>query len=546
MPYNNSITEQVISIVRDTWGNDEMSGDDWTDDATQEEIFNFINDPASICTPGFILRRHIQSNFPDILQEAAINSNVTGYADLTQNNNVAWSDTLVHELARVLQQTQFDMINNLGVEARQWENFLSDKATCNRETAIKIIFALELDESTAAKFLIANDKNIFSTRNPVDYFCRFCLKCGLSYDTAMELVKKFETKRHAAGNAAKQAPVPNATTLLENETERISRSGKLHANAILKYALKYQNEFVEKNKDKYPSGFSRQNTAKLKILLKYLTELYPQFLQYNETGKFDAELVRVDVAQNKDGSPKSPIHLTTAMNNRQEIYLWELEALLDDDAPPISDEEAQSLTAKDVQPDPEDLRKAQNVFKSIPFNQNILLPLKNLSVTLRANLRGEDHPNNAKDVERSTILFLTYFFICACYNLGESELLKLSNKLGLEIQNNPDDAVGNNLRYSLKSIVNNIEDNTDDDEKFQFYVDSLDTVLESFHCSKLYLPFLVDRVVLLCLLQAHDYKDENKNVDNLPQYLMTQLIDVSFEFSKQIYNVEKDTSNAVT
>ena len=136
MPYNNSITEQVISIVRDTWGNDEMSGDDWTDDATQEEIFNFINDPASICTPGFILRRHIQSNFPDILQEAAINSNVTGYADLTQNNNVAWSDTLVHELARILQQTQFDMINNLGVEARQWENFLSDKATCNRETAI--------------------------------------------------------------------------------------------------------------------------------------------------------------------------------------------------------------------------------------------------------------------------------------------------------------------------------------------------------------------------------------------------------------------------
>ena len=239
------------------------------------------------------------------------------------------------------------------------------------------------------------------------------------------------------------------------------------------------------------------------------------------------------IEQNADGSPKSPIHLTNAMNDGQEIYLWEINELLDDDAPPISDEDLKSY--KDT------LKKAQKIFNAVPFNQKIIFPLKNLSKTLRSNLRAEELPNNAKEVDHSTILFLTYFFICGCYNLKSVELNDLSLKLDTEIKNNVDDAVGNNLRYALKSVINNIED-AKDFGQLQTYVNSLDTLLESFHCSKFYPPFLVDRCVLLCLLKVR----RQKNVDDFPKYLMAQLIEVSCEFSKKILKESKKISKEVT
>ena len=533
-----SITEQVMSLVRDTWEENLISNDNWVDETTIDEIFEFLNNPKNLCTAGFILRRHIQIKFPELLKEAARISNVKKYANLTKCGNVEWKAELVNELAKILQAYKFDAINNLGIDSRQWKNLLSDESVCNRDTAIKIIFALKFDESTAAKFLIANEKNLFSTRNPFDYFCRFCLKCGFTYDTALNLMQQFENARESLKNDNAKNLMPNATTLLENETIRISQNDKLCASekqtAILNYALKYHNEFVKKDiRGKYPSGFSRQNIYKLKIFLKYLTELYPKFLQYKEINKFDSAVVSVDIEQNADGSPKSPIHLTNAMNDGQEIYLWEINELLDDDAPPISDEDLKSY--KDT------LKKAQKIFNAVPFNQKIIFPLKNLSKTLRSNLRAEELPNNAKEVDHSTILFLTYFFICGCYNLKSVELNDLSLKLDTEIKNNVDDAVGNNLRYALKSVINNIED-AEDFGQLQTYVNSLDTLLESFHCSKFYPPFLVDRCVLLCLLKVR----RQKNVDDFPKYLMAQLIEVSCEFSKKILKESKKISKEVT
>lgn len=90
--------------------------------------------------------------------------------------------------------------------------------------------------------------------------------------------------------------------------------------------FKYRSEFVKKikneyDKSEYPSGFSRQNTLKLKIFLKYLTDLYPKFLQYVEKNKFEACIIEKEIERNDDGSPKSPTNLEEAMKHRQEIYI---------------------------------------------------------------------------------------------------------------------------------------------------------------------------------------------------------------------------------
>ena len=252
MNKKNSLTVQMMNSVHEIWKNELKISRQWLENETYEKVFEFLNNRENLCTPGFILRRHLQIYFPEIIEKAAKSSGVSEYADLTKSGNVKWDSKLVKSLAQILQETNFDLIKNPNIEARQWENFLNDFTSCNRETAVKIIFALDLDETTAAKFLIADGKNLLNTRNPSDYLYNFCRKCNFSYDTSLELLKKFEDERNILEekNLPPQNFVENATTLMENETQRISSNDKLKdkekQRQILETMLKYYAEFVKK------------------------------------------------------------------------------------------------------------------------------------------------------------------------------------------------------------------------------------------------------------------------------------------------------------
>lgn len=533
MDFHNSITEQAMANVTDTWANELADSATWLEEETQERIFDFLNARENMCTAEFILRRHIQMHFPKILQRAADKAGLaqSDYADHSESGNVPWPIKLVEKLSTVIAAEKFDNISDLGLDSRQWKKILLGEAFCNRTSAIKIIFALNMDEATAAKFLIASGKNLFSTRNPFDYICEFCLKGNFTYDTAESMLAEFETSRknfldESAPNQSKEQ-MEFGTLLLKNETEKILNDDILRPedkqSQLLKYMLEHEVEFVAKVERKnrraeYSSGFSRQNGQNLKIFLSYLTELYPNFLQWKELNEFDPILISKAVQTNADGSPKNPEHLLQAIKDAQEIYLWEAEELEELGLPTGNERDANGKRQL----------KDKQRYDAIPFNAAILLPLKNLSVTLRSNLRGEQHPDNAEDVDRSTILFLTYFFICGCRAPG-ANLDELAERLDSAIDSE-EDSRKNTLLYALKAVVNNVESIAYGDNPVELYVDSLNELLRCFNCNEFYAPFVIDKFILLCLLTLRQPRDD----EDYQQYLINAIIEESYRLSKKI------------
>ena len=528
MNYLNSITEQAMASVKEKWLTELNENSFELDKATLENVFHFLNDRRNLCTAEYILRRQLQIAFPSIFHKARTAKIAKeDCSDLRENGNVPWSAEFVDNLSRLIVSEKFPKVNSLNLDRRQWKNILTGEALCNRATAVKLIFAFEMDEDSAEKFLIANGKNPFSTRNPFDYLCEFCLRGNFSYDTAVELLERFEAVVTDFHDEDSMEPLDYATILLENETRRILTNDKLSPEEkkvqIVKYMIEHANEFVAKVERKnrraeYPSGFSKQNNLNLKIFLRHLTKMYPAFFQWKEENEFDSYLLTKNVQKDKDDLPKNLEHLIQAMRDAQEIYFWEDEEL----------EEIGLPTGNKKDEHGKRQLKEKQRYDAIPFNNVILLPLKNLSKTLRSILRAEEYPDNAQDVDRSTVLFLAYFFIYGCL-MPQVQTDKLSEELEREIagEENPQT---NKLLYALKAIVNNVESLEYEDNPFELYIDSLNELLESFNCSKFYAPFVVDRFILLCLatLQRSD------NEDDLPEYLMNMLIEESYVLSKKV------------
>ena len=527
MNFQNSITEQTMVTVKDKWLKELHENSAWLEEEMQKEIFDFLNERENLCTADFILRRQIQIACPEILDAAAKSAGLdkNNYADLSKSGNVQWQPKLIEKLSVALAAEKFSGVSDLHLDKRQWNKILVGEAFCNRATAIRLIFALKMDEVTAAKFLITNGKNLFSTRNPFDYLCVFCLKGNFSCDTAVALLEEFEAKRTSKDKA--KDSMEFATIQLENETVRILSDDKLSAEdkqrQIVSYMLECENEFVTKVERKerraeYPSGFSKQNNLKLKIFLRYLTELYPNFLQWKEVNEFDSYLFSRAVQTNADGSPKNPEQLMQAMKDAQEIYFKETEELEEIGLPTGNEKDEQGKRQ---------LKEKQR-YDVIPFNNAILLPFKNLSKTLRSNLRAEEYPDNAQDVDRSTILFLAYFFICGCRAQGD-QLEELAEKLDAEIDAE-ENSQKNNLLYALKAVVNNVESLSYEENPLELYIASLNELLESFNCNEFYAPFVIDKFILFCLLSLR----APKNSEDFPAYLMNLLIENSYYFSKKI------------
>ena len=552
MNYQNSITQQTMASVEKDWAKKLSENELWLQTKTKEEIFKFLNARENLCTAEFILRRQIQTRFPIFVQRAAMAAGLTqaNYADLSTSGNIAWPFELVDKLGAILAVEEFPSVSELNLDQRQWKKILLGEAFCNRTNAIKLIFALHMKGATVEEFLIANSKNTFSMRNPFDYICDFCLNGDFTYDTASEMIKAFEAKRKDFFGDNSQEPMEFGTIHLKNETQRILNDDKLtpakKQEQIVNYMLNHQKEFVAKVERKnrraeYPSGFSKQNNLKLKIFLRYLTKLYPQFLIDKKEHDFNTEdekseekkakgapkkpaptLFQVvdsqSVEKNSDGTPKKPDQLWRAIKDELEIDFLKAEQL----------EEMGLPTGEETDEKGHRLLKEKQRYDAIPFNNAIILPLRNLSVTLRSNLRVEEKPNNAQDVDRSTILFLTYFFICGCQSLKDG-LGELSKDLDEAIseEKNPEN---NKLYYALKAVVNNVENMAYEENPIQLYIDSLNELLDCFNCSKFYAPFVVDKFILFCLLTLR----RPKNEEDFPQHLMNLIIEESYRLSKEI------------
>lgn len=501
MGFTENITAEVTAWV---------NGDDNnTANISPEDVLKFLNNTTDLCTPGFILRREIKR----LVNEKKINLDIP-VEKLPTETNEPLDDNIINPLANTLAKT----FAKYEIHPNQWKSYLTDESFCNRETAIKIIFAFNMNnDETLAKFLLASGLNLFSVRNPFDYICLFCRKCGYSYFDVLTTFKNFETELKNSPNAAAKKPNPSEemTRTLKNETEKIFANGKIKSpvdklKQLTDFMVKHRGEFSTKNKDgKYNSGFSLQKIKMLNLFTKYLVMLYPTY------DNFKTEKTR-EVRTNLDGEPKIYGQFVRAIH---QVY----------------DFDALSWNFSDYEEDGVSTRKVANVAYKIPFNNSVILPLKNMSKILRAMLRSPKDSDNYQDLDRNTILLFTYFFIegyrCALRAKKPPAELAIE-KLEQTIAATKDDDKKKFL-IALKEIVYKIYDLekplpiANPPKPLDICIDAIKQMLLCFDFTSCYLPFLLDRFVLLCLLK--NPVDQN----GVHQYLLESVLKEAAEQTEE-------------
>lgn len=471
----------ITDIVLDktaTWAETLKNSNHWLKNSTQEELLKFLNHREYLCTPGFILRRRIQVMYPQHI--AAIQNNLKGVpapADLVKCGNVPWDKKIIVALSERMANLNL----NLGLSAAQWENFLTDKVLCNRQKAIKLIFALKMDEQTYAKFLISSGHDLLSMRNPFDYICKFCLKCKpiLSYSDAEEILAKFEQKLsdkktvHAVRKIHKigmtQGLINEITSLIKDDT--ICMDDK--KEKLIEYMFKHAEEFVDKTNKGYSSGFSLQNIKRLKILMRYLAKLYPKEIILGEK----EEELKVSLTTDNQGVPQNIEELVQSLYYQQDIEFKDYSEL--------------GL--------PKRGKQLNDFYGKIPFNHEVLIHLKQLAATLRGIMRAEKESSNIQDITRSTVMLLSYFFITGFLYVDEMTVTDLSTNLKNEIGVTTD-LEEKKLLIGLQYILNDLNKVIDSTDPSKIYISCLNWLLKSFGFSDFYPPFLLDRFILICLL----------------------------------------------
>lgn len=511
-----SLTEKVEKKINEL--QDELKKvDNNFKNVSQEKIFELLNKRENICTPSFILRRQIQIKFPKILEE----SGVKDYADLVKLGNIAWEPELIEALSKILSGNNFERFgkNNLDIDPKQWKNYLSDSARCQRNTAIKLIFALEMDELTAEKFLLANSHELLSLRNPFDYACKVCLKCNFTYTDAENLFYEFDKQRDKSQfiDKIQESPDDDFTHRIKNETTQLIKNDTISfedlKNPILQTMLKYQKSFRLSRND---SGYSFGNVERFKVLLKYLTLLYPKVEMGVGSTSSKYYFKQVEIKKKADGTPKTPQHLIISMLDSQEIDLPEYVELPEYGGPSLEERGA-----------------AKRAYDKIPFTKNVLIPLRSLDKNIRSILRVIKNPENSAAVSRDTVLFLTYFLITGWLFAEEEHKEKFLDALDKDLQTSEDGTATSEMLFILDEFSDAMDAVRDNEEiPAEIYINLMNRILTPFEFVGFYAPFVLDRFILICLMSLKYFNEE---------YFMQMIISESYRLSLDY--MEKEANN---
>lgn len=501
----------------ESWARELHSSDKWIKSSVHRELLEFLNRSETICTPGYLLRRRIQTAFPQFMARASERSGVplSDCCDLEGCGNRPWPEALTRGLASVLAESFFPGFGaaRTGIDSRQWYSYLTDSGAFGRETAIKLIFALGLGEPEGSKLLLAAGRELLSLRNPFDYICSYCLghRPRLDYVKALELMRRYESGRSGRydgpGRGLRQPFGYGMTASLSGRLESLLGGGVDEAgreDELIAYMLAHEEEFTARHgRGGYAPGFSMRRIRMLKELLKYIALLYPASVGLDRDGR----AVNIPVATDEDGVPRVYSSLTAAMLGQQDIELLDYMEL------GIPRRGREKLS-----------------YDQIPFNEAIVLPLKNLSASLRAMTRPAEAPANGRDINRSTVLLLAYFYMSGCLYVPPRGLPLpsegLEERLELDIREAEarGDAGAARMLYTLQEVADALYDPEGDPAKT--CIGCLNAFLHCFGFSGFYPPFVLDRFIFLCL-QA-DPMSLPMSADSALLYMMQLVISENY------------------
>lgn len=513
--FDNSITDKV-----------EHSMNQWTKelaDMNQKlmndsiQIIDALNDKQNICTPGFLMRRQIQTVFPKLLKSVSkeINEN---YEDLFLSNNVPWSDNFIKCLSSKLEKQA--LTQGQSVRASQWISWLEDESFPERNLAVKLSFLLDMDDYTTTKFLLSCGKEPLSVRNPFDYICLFCkqLRPKGDWNKVEELLKKYEKNRPNDKMYTSKKRTETGTIGMTNII-----SGKIPKLAsidvpeyqvedlqddLIEYMYSIDAEFthrkVTSKKDTktdrpYASGYSLERCQNLRELTKYLAVLYPIY----DNSVYVGGDRRVDSRTKKKGENAFASKYAYSKEDLKKVRF-------EKDYPNIKDLSKAFVYSREWDfAEPSGLglvdinvktgkayktsSKKKNHDKKIPFNSNVYMICKSYA----ENKRLREILLNEIPVERKDILLLSYLFIIEYSR--QIENTSLINRLYNMADVNSEKDI---FSYKIREILGQLNEvlNMWDSEKISGYISCINQFLQLFNFQEFYPPFVLDRFILFALV----------------------------------------------
>lgn len=329
MPYDHSLTQQAqevmnISILSriQKINENEMNALYAKSRPDYAALRRFLLDTSTLTSPGFVLRRYIQTKFPHFLTDAQGNLLRPGadYNDLTHNANVPWEkdgstaivDQVAKKLAHICAQNHKQNPDYPNLTKTTWHNYLTDSQP-QADRILMIAVTLQMDVETTKEYCLACGYDGYSARNPLDMICYYCQQWPEQYDwpKVLELFRRFQQQAglQTAASSASPAEAPagqtvrlyrwfsdlfNASLPADQRDQALISLMAGHADQFLSYRWSARGDSWENvwedvradaqenaRADAYPGlqragYFSRTNRLYYMRLLQYLAALYPE------------------------------------------------------------------------------------------------------------------------------------------------------------------------------------------------------------------------------------------------------------------------------
>ena len=554
---NHSILKKIAEI------NQELFDIDNCDDNCGA-IRAFLSDPKTINTPSFVLRRYLQTKYPQLLTDADGRVLCPGqdYNDLTQSGNIPWekdgSSRIVDQVARALERLCPGDQYTPAIAKQAWKGYLTDKKP-QRSRILLVAMALQMDVDTTKEYFLACGENPYSARNPQELICYYCQHWPDTYHWAdvQRLLTEFifsanESAPSAGDGAESPAPAPAAlpglTRQFNRHVEELWQSTAPIENRddeLLRFMKKNRDQFVpctlnSKGRPVIQSSYSLTNRLSYMRLLQYLAVLYPKvqrdiiFAADLRQQKEEQGQQRIKINQDiitshqlygtgalKARDPAQPAEQMTTDDNTHPCGPQPV-TILDNGLPQFTDLLNAMYQAAnwDFSAWDAEIQETGGDAESLTFNLDDYLFCQNYNLTGLGILRAPRTAKTYTAVTRRDVLLLGYFFLRQLYNATEDQrkalaLLADSGNLYAEPGLDPHQLAEmlTPLNSAVAQALQLIQCHTPWADAVHIILDKL---LTCFDFLPLYVPSPFDRFVYLSLL------DESLEM-TLPQLLLCGL-----------------------
>ncbi|MDY3281217.1 hypothetical protein [Dysosmobacter sp.] len=418
---------------------------------TAQELRRFLTDETKMATPGFVLRRYIQTRGKLPLPEEC--------PDLSRGGNVPWTCQAVRQAAVELSVIGRER-HGLGITPEAWERYLTADMPQGpqRETLFQLAVVAGMDRQATTELLMACGQPSYNLRSPLELICWFCqfLPGLYTWKDIRRLLEKYrecsaEAEQNPGGISRQEEPTGDTTRLISWSVDEILGTGDPPADAERELV-----ELMVKNRGGM-RGYSGTARKKYLRLLDYLTVLYRT----------------------------NPHRLTSTMFKSQG---WNFEDVFQTKTGPRyvfrGEEEEEGA------PRQEDDRLDGAMGKIALFCKGYN---KRISAIRNSSVRGGAEAEYWKAVQRWDILLLGYFLITGYMDAPEESrqaMWALTEKGG------PMDRRMTLLRDDLSELGRECGLR----EKQVLCCRVLNELLAGFGFYSLYVPGPFDRFILLCLL----------------------------------------------